>query len=107
MQDYHPEHPEKQHESTLKDLKRQMDRLTGEVGKLVVALQGDQLGNEGILPRVLQIEKEMADVKRQMEDMQLAMRKKEIHVAAIVGLVMFILGSAAKALFDHLIPIKK
>jgi NTP pyrophosphatase (non-canonical NTP hydrolase) len=90
-----------QHErSTMKDLKRQMDRLTGEVGRLVDAIQGNDMGNEGLIPRVQAIETQQDALKKRLDEMELEAKKRGMYIMAIVGLIGIVLGTGFKALID-------
>lgn len=94
------EQSEREDRSTLKDVKRQMDRLTGEVGKLVDAIQGNDLGNEGLLPRVMNVESAQQDLKKRLDDIELEGKRRGMYIMAVVSLISIILGTLFKTFID-------
>lgn len=86
----------------IKSIKVQIDKLTGEVGKLVVALKGDDLGTEGVLPRIVGIEKEVQALKARLDEMELLAKKNQMYLIAFVTTVGVVLGTLIKSAIDHL-----
>lgn len=91
----------------VRDLKRQLDKLTGAVGELVVAFKGNDLGTQGMVARVHEIEEQQRALKNRLDELELATKRKEMYVMAIIGLAGIVIGSLIKTLFDHLLPVKK
>lgn len=93
--------------NSVKDMKRQMDRVSGEIGKLVVAIQGDDLGNEGILPRVQMIEKIQAEQEKRLNDIENLAKKNQRYFIGFFTVLGAVGGTILKIVIDHIVPIKK
>jgi chromosome segregation ATPase len=56
--------------------------LTGSVEDLKSAIQGDTMGNEGLLPRMAKIEKAQRDLKEELDEVKAANAKKLMYLIA-------------------------
>lgn len=102
---------EERHTGTQRDIKSirlQIDRLTGEVGKLVVgqtemvtAIKGNDMGTEGIVNQVLEFKKELKELKERVDNMELAAKKKEMYIVAFFAACGVVLGTIIKTVIDH------
>jgi len=89
-------------QSDIRSIKLQIDKLTGAVGELVTAFKGNDLGTEGIVARVLQIEEQQDKLKKRLDDLELASKKKEMYLLAFFAAIGVVLGTLIKTIVDHL-----
>lgn len=93
--------------NSVKDMKRQMDRVSGEVGKLLEAIRGDDLGNEGILPRIQMLEKEQSEMRKRLVEIEGIAKKNQRYFLGFFTVLGAIGGTLLKIIIDHIVPIKK
>lgn len=86
----------------IKDIKYQLDRLTGAVGELVTAFKGNDMGTEGVLARVGKIEEIQKELQQQFTDLKAATDKKQMYLLAFVTTLGVVAGSLLKSIVDHL-----
>jgi hypothetical protein len=88
-------------------IRKELNKLTGAVGELVVALKGNDFGTDGLIIRVREIEDETDKMKKRIDQIELVAKGKELHLRIIWGLVCFILGTAFVELLRYFSPVYK
>lgn len=86
----------------IRDIKFQMDKLTGVVGDLVTALKGNEFGTEGMVAQVRAIIDEQTALKKRLDDLELANSKKQMYLIAFVTTVGVVIGTLIKTAIDHI-----
>ena len=86
----------------IRDIKYQLDRLSGEVGKLITAFTGNEFGTEGIVEQMKRVIIEQASLKKRLDDLELATTKKQLYLLAFVATLGVVAGSIIKSIIDHL-----
>jgi len=85
----------------IKSIKIQMDKLTYTIGELRDAIKGNDMGNPGMLPRVEQIEKEVRDLKTEVDDIALSVKKNQMYLVIAVGAISTVGGMILKGIIDY------
>ncbi|HSY77039.1 MAG TPA: hypothetical protein VK890_09300 [Bacteroidia bacterium] len=88
-------------------IRHELNKLSGAVGELVVALRGNDFGSDGLIARVKEIEVETDKMKKRVDQIELVAKGRELHVRIIWGLVCFILGTAFVEFLRYLSPVYK
>jgi hypothetical protein len=83
-------------------IRRELNKLTGEVGKLVTAFKGDDLGREGMVAQVRTIIEEHVKLKTRLDDIERVARLNQKYLFAFIGTLGVVLGTVAKIIIDHL-----
>lgn len=95
---------EERHTGTQRDIKSiklQVDKLSGAVGELVVALKGNEFGTEGMVVRVQQIEQQQNLLNKRLDELELAAKKKEMYIVAFFTACGVVIGTIIKSIIDH------
>jgi len=105
----------------IKDMKRQLDKLTGYVGEMKedmtevkTALKGNEYGTEGLVLRVETLEASYREVVAEqkkfavrMEEYENRARNNRRYIIAFVAAVSGFAGTVFKIFIDHIVPVKK
>lgn len=83
-------------------IRKELNKLTGEVGKLVTAFKGNDLGTEGMVAQVRQVIEEQAKMKRRLDEIERIAKINQKYLFAFIGTLGVVLGSIAKTVIDHL-----
>ena len=86
----------------IRDIKRQIDKLSGLVGDLVTAFTGNEFGTEGIIEQMKRVVLHQAELKKRLDDLELATQKKQLYLLAFVTTVGIVIGGIVKSFIDHL-----
>ena len=73
--------------------------LTGSVDDLKAAIQGDKLGNEGVLPRMAKIEQTQRDLKDELDEVKATNEKKIMYLIAFFTTLGVVVGTLLDRLF--------
>jgi predicted nucleic acid-binding Zn-ribbon protein len=116
MEDTHEE-KEKRYRNSQDDIKvmrSELNKLTGSVGDLVVAIKGNDLGTEGMLGQMKRIQEKVAAFEDRLDAAELAAKeatieaaKKQFYLMIIWGLVGTVLGTIFMSVINHLFNTKK
>lgn len=84
----------------IKDIKYQVDKLTGkvgemmiEVGKLTTAFTGNDLGTEGLIEQMRRVVTEQIALKKRLDDLEMTTAKKQMYLLAFVGTLGIVVGT--------------
>jgi len=83
-------------------IRKELNKLTSEVGKLVTAFKGDDLGREGMVAQVRAIIEEHVKLKSRLDDIERVARLNQKYLFAFIGTLGVVLGTIAKTVIDHL-----
>jgi hypothetical protein len=83
-------------------IRKELNKLTGEVGKLVTAFKGNDLGTEGMVAQVRSVIEEQATLKSRLDDIERVARLNQKYLFAFIGTLGVVLGTIAKTIIDHL-----
>jgi hypothetical protein len=88
-------------------IRREVNKLTGVVGELMVAIKGNDMGTEGMAKQIREI-KEIADtLSDRVKDLEDKERFREKAWRVVFLLVGTVAGTYIKTIIDRLIPLKK
>jgi chromosome segregation ATPase len=90
----------------IRDIKHQLDRLSGAVGELVTAFKGNDMGTEGVLARLGKIEMDQRALQEQFSELKAAIDKKQMYLIAFFTTAGIVLGSIFKSVVDHFLKPK-
>jgi hypothetical protein len=90
----------------IRDIKYQLDRLSGSVGELVTAFKGNDFGTEGIVEQMKRVMQEQSMLKKRLDDLELATAKKQRYLLAFVSTVGVVGGTIIKSIIDHFLKSK-
>ena len=94
-------HLDYQHD--IREMRRQMDKLSGTIGELVTAFKGNDLGTDGIVATVARLEAEQEKLNDRLDKMEMATGKKQMYLAAVLVMAGAIIGAILKSVGTVLI----
>jgi hypothetical protein len=91
----------------LRDIKIQIDKLTGVVGDMgvsvsdmVTAFRGNDLGTEGIVAQMKTVVDEQRKLRLRLDALELETAKKQFYLLAFVGTLGVVAGGIIRSIID-------
>jgi chromosome segregation ATPase len=99
----------RQSQDDVKMMRAELNKLTGSVGDLVVAIKGNDMGTEGILGRIKAMENKLHEFEDRLDatemeakEAKLEAAKRQFYLMIIWGLTGTVVGTIFMSVINHI-----